>query len=66
MSISLPWHEVERRVNARIDDLHTQLEKATPESVAHLQGQIAAFRYVLTMPKTLPHSDQMIGDPSQN
>lgn len=66
MSISLPWHEVMRRVTARIDDLHFQLEKAPPEDVRHLQGQIAAFRFVQAMPSHLPDADQMIGDSGEN
>ena len=66
MSVSLPWSEVERRVAARIDDLHIQLEKALPDEVRHLQGQIAAFRFIQAMPNHLPHSDQMIGDSTEN
>lgn len=62
MSISLPWSEVMRRVAKRIEDLHIQLEKAPPDEIRHLQGQIAAFRYVEAMPNHLPHTDQMIGD----
>lgn len=66
MSAALPWHEITRRIDARIGDLHRQLETAPPEDVRHLQGQIAGLRYVADMPKNLPHDDQMIGDAAPN
>lgn len=66
MSIALPWREVQRRITVRIDDLHRQLESAAPDDCRHLQGQIAALRFVEAMPKTLPDPDNQIGDSEQN
>jgi hypothetical protein len=51
---ALPWRTVERKVQARIDVLRDQLEKANDmDAVRRLQGGISELRRVIDLPKEL-------------
>ncbi len=44
---SLCWPSVERTLLTRIKELHLDLETAKPEHIPRLQGELAAYRWLM-------------------